>query len=527
MYAAVLLMLIAVLVVATPWSLAISVSVLLTAGRDLRRLNALGVVSLFILAGSLVGFLVTPSFAASLDVLAGIAAAVASGVLLVRLWARIELLLPTLAALIAVAALVALVSAMQVDSATAKLADWNTPFYAWFAKWPHLADIGFSQNATAAFLVLVLPFAVTALLHQHRLPGRVVYGLVIVWLMVSAAVTLSRGAYVALGAAFGVLLFWEGGRWRLLTPIPVLVTLATLRSGVTGYAFTISTTPTGWSSDDRLYIWHVALRMLADYAFTGIGPGAFPLRFAAYSWPSDTRFIPHAHNFLLQTWLDSGLLGLLGLLALALALLQLVCAVRGSALTPTLKREAGAAVASLVGVMAHGSVDAYFWGDPRTFFVVVIPIAVLVRVAQTATNEPGVSAGAARLRSANATRTLGLAKATLVVVSLGCLLGVARPLASLALVNAAHFSIYRCPNEQPGCAAATLLRLATAVDGRNGVAWQDSATGDLARGQDSRIVQDLHASSADGLSDALYRQVGTEWLTLTRERAMVTFRLLH
>jgi Undecaprenyl-phosphate galactose phosphotransferase WbaP len=69
----------------------------------------------------------------------------------------------------------------------------------------------------------------------------------------------------------------------------------------------------------RLPLWQEAVEAIGARPWLGWGPGGFP----AASWalrPDEARFKPlaaHAHNLLLDTWVERGIVGLIGLLLLA------------------------------------------------------------------------------------------------------------------------------------------------------------------------------------------------------------------
>ncbi|HEY8744712.1 MAG TPA: O-antigen ligase family protein, partial [Chloroflexota bacterium] len=319
-----LVLLILLLGAVTPWSLLISVPIVLRTLLPIRQWTGVSLGGALLLGGSVLSLLVSVDLPVSLSTLAGIFGAFAVAVLLRQWWQSPQRLGGGLALYVGVACAVVLLATIQVDIQFAKLNAMSQAVYAWFGRWPHLDNVGFSQNATAALIVAVCPFSIALACGKgHRLV-RLGAALATLWFVFALVLTLSRGAYFGLAFGAGAMIWLNGGRTRWLAPLPALLTLGLLLAGVTGYEFTISSTPTGWSSVDRLYIWHTALRVLADFPVTGPGVGTFPLRVPAYTWPMEARDIPHAHNFVLQTYLDSGLAGLIGMLLLLLAALQAV-----------------------------------------------------------------------------------------------------------------------------------------------------------------------------------------------------------
>ena len=536
-----LLLVLIALGAATPCSLLLTLPMVLVAFRRVARWDGLALGALLLLAGGAFGLLASNDLRASLTALAGTVGAVAIAALLIGWWASPRRLAAGLAAFVAIACGVVLVATIQVDLQYAKLNALSQAAYAWFARWPHIADVAFSQNATAALIVAACPFALALAWGARRPLLRAGAALAALWLLFALMLTLSRGAYIGLALGLGAMLFLAGGRARLLAPLPPLLTVALLLRGVTGYEFSLSATPTGWSSVDRLYIWHAALRMLADFPLTGPGPGTFSVRVAAYTWPMEARDIPHAHNFLLQTYLDGGLLGLVGALVLLLGfcwgLHRLLAAPLGPGLRAALLGAAGAAVSTL----AHGSVDAYFWGDPRTFYVVALPPAVLLGVARLAGVDvafpaaPALGRALRRLAAVPRAGRRSWAALPAGLLALGLLAAAGRPLASLALTNGGNLLRQHGEALPSGAAlqgwfytlAGNQLQAAGLLDGRNGAAWQDLAEVYLDEGDASKASLYLEVASAEGQRDALLARDDRRLSDLALAQANPSQRLLH
>jgi Tfp pilus assembly protein PilF len=119
--------------------------------------------------------------------------------------------------------------------------------------------------------------------------------------------------------------------------------------------------------------------MIADTPLTGIGLDMFQRVYPLYILPAYRNVHPHAHNLFLQTYLDAGPLGCAGMLLLAAAAVAaMVRLVRDPAAGP-LQRTAGAGAAiSWAAVFLHAQVDSYFAGDPRTYFVMFLPLGLLL-----------------------------------------------------------------------------------------------------------------------------------------------------
>ncbi len=541
-----LVLLLVLLGAVTPWSLIVSVPIVLRTLLPIRQWNGLALGAALLLGGSVVSLLVSVDLPVSLTTLAGIFGAFAVAVLLQQWWQSPQRLGGGIAIYVGIACALVLLATIQVDIQFAKLNAMSQAVYGWFGRWPHLDNVGFSQNATAALIVAVCPFSIAlACGRSHRLV-RAGAALASLWFVFALVLTLSRGAFFGLAFGAGAMIWLNGGRTRWLAPLPALVTLGLLLAGVTGYEFTISATPTGWSSVDRLYIWHTALRVLADFPITGPGAGTFPLRVPAYTWPMEARDIPHAHNFVLQTYLDSGLVGLIGMLVLLLAALQAVLRLLSLPLDSRLRLAVLGSAGALVGTLAHGSVDAYFWGDARTFYVVAVPLGVLLSVARlrgaslaftanpTAVARLDVWATALRQTWTSDGRRPGYpvamgAAATLLLVF------AARPIASLSLANSGNLLREHGELMATGSPLQTLtltlaqqqLQWSTGLESSYGAAWQDLAEVALDERNTSHASLYLARAGQEGQHDALVLRDDDRLSRLAIAQASPALRVTH
>jgi len=71
----------------------------------------------------------------------------------------------------------------------------------------------------------------------------------------------------------------------------------------------------------RLNYWRISIAAIKDHPFLGIGPGNFQEVFLKYKagWSIDTRY---SHNIFLQTWIETGMLGLIAMVFLITAFIR-------------------------------------------------------------------------------------------------------------------------------------------------------------------------------------------------------------
>jgi hypothetical protein len=258
--------------------------------------------------------------------------------------------------------LVSLAGNVLIDRNAWKLNALNRPVYAAFAHIPRFSDLAMNQNALAAFLVLAIPFG-AALARAGRLcwPARALTAA----LGFELLLTDSRAAVLSLALAASVAGMYMRSRWRWLWLAPAVLAIGAVVGGAFG-------TP---STGERLAIWQSALYMLADHPLTGVGLGMFQRVYPDYMLPAFHNTQPHAHNLLLQAWLDMGVLGAMGIAGLVTLT---IAAIARLARAPDRQPLASAAAVSSAAVLLHAQVDSYFAGDPRTYWVMFIPLAMLL-----------------------------------------------------------------------------------------------------------------------------------------------------
>jgi len=328
-----------------------------------------------LLAGASIGLVPSTDIAVSLQKLAVIGLAVVVVLGIPRLGAEWRVRLCWGMLVLGLAASVA--GNVLVDRNSWKLDALNRPAYALFAYVPRFSELAFSQNGLAALLVLVIPLAAALACGGAR--GRVLAGVVSAALIFELLVTESRAGILSLGLPSAVVIYLTRSRWRWAALLPGLAALAIVASGALTLPVTASWLPTGGSSAERLAIWQSSLLMIADMPLTGIGLGMFQRVYPLYILPAYENIHPHAHNLFLQTYLDAGPLGCAGIIALTLAAAtSIVRLARRRSAQPL---AIGAAVSTLA-MLLHAQVDSYFAGDPRTYFLMFVPLGLLLACSQ-------------------------------------------------------------------------------------------------------------------------------------------------
>ncbi len=242
----------------------------------------------------------------------------------------------------------------------------------------------FNPNELGGTLAFLLPLPLALLLggRLRPLPWLAVAFAFVVGLAVFV-LAASRTAYAALALTTLGLLIWRWRRAGLAVALPLLAAAAFAASQVGLAALeppddlaslgeTFDSLPLG----SRQPIWAAALRLLADFPFTGIGLNTFDavLQGPLSPLPAGGKLV-HAHNVFLQTALDLGLGGLMAFLALCggAAVLGLRAHRRLAADATRRPTAAQAAVAGLLASLAayllFGLADAVTLGAKPTVLV--------------------------------------------------------------------------------------------------------------------------------------------------------------
>lgn len=222
-----------------------------------------------------------------------------------------------------------------------------------------------NANTLAGALVLTAPLFLALALRQDWTRRRWLPWLCLLAGMLNLLalfLTQSRGAYMAVAAAVGLLLVL---RWpRLLLGAPLLVILLPAVVVFLGptQLFAAVTAGTGVSGlEGRTELWRHAWRVLQELPLTGIGLGAFDQVIPVlqpYVHLTPDKIYLHAHNLLLQTALDLGAPGLVGVLATHLVVFALLIALLRRRRRPLTWTLAAGVLCSLVALHVHGLFDA-------------------------------------------------------------------------------------------------------------------------------------------------------------------------
>lgn len=231
-----------------------------------------------------------------------------------------------------------------------------------------------NPNLLAGYLLPILPIAVVALLRWQRLSARLFALTAAVLGSAALVLTYSRGGWLGLVGAYGVLavlLLLRFTRhwpvfWRRVFPLLLLVlaglVLAVAIAKVEPLRVRVMSLGAGRedsSNNFRINVWMAAIEMIKDRPWLGIGPGnsAFNLIYPLYQQPKFNAL--SAYSIPLELAVEGGIPGLLAGLGLLVGSVRLgLTQVRanGHQALPAL-----AAVAVIAGLAVQGLTDTIFF----------------------------------------------------------------------------------------------------------------------------------------------------------------------
>jgi putative inorganic carbon (hco3(-)) transporter len=174
-------------------------------------------------------------------------------------------------------------------------------------------------NALGGFLALAIPpmvaLAASETVWWKRLSGY----LLIIGAMVGLVLTYSRGAWLGTGVGLLILLpVLKRGFWLILGAVllgPVLVGMVTSSDAVLARLESIAAAGSDPALMERLEIWGMAFRLVAEHPLLGVGLGNFQAAYGRLMVPDlplltyPLELPEHAHNLFLNLAVEVGLVG--------------------------------------------------------------------------------------------------------------------------------------------------------------------------------------------------------------------------
>ena len=177
-----------------------------------------------------------------------------------------------------------------------------------------------SPNILAGYLIMAFFLSLTHI-QAHRLPSLACAPIIAIALIL----TKSLGAYLSLVATLIVLFFFSYKtikKHRLTATICfIFISLSIIFIILSKWGRLMNLDNPHNPIIQRLNYWRISIAAIKDHPFLGIGPGNFQEVFLKYKvgWSIDTRY---SHNIFLQTWLETGIIGLIAIGYLIIAFIK-------------------------------------------------------------------------------------------------------------------------------------------------------------------------------------------------------------
>jgi len=265
-----------------------------------------------------------------------------------------------------------------------------------------------TPNVFAGFLNIAIPLTVALLLIEKRKALVWLWGGALSLQLACLYLTQSRGGWIVCAFIAVVLAFmipnrgWKR-RWIVLLVVIVLaVALSFLislhdpmedayRGGNIDSSFGeeysgLDVAAAAGSLRGRVNIWRGGLDMFAHNLAGGVGAGSFGLAMQQYQYRA--YFSTRAHNYLLETGAETGIIGLLLLLALSLLVLSRIRAAYRNGIGGDTKIVAVVFWAAAAGFFAHNLFDIS-WFNPLTGVVLWLCVGGLFAVTSPDASEAG------------------------------------------------------------------------------------------------------------------------------------------
>jgi O-antigen ligase len=221
-----------------------------------------------------------------------------------------------------------------------------------------------TPNAVALYLVPLIGMAASLFLYDRERWVRPATTIFLVIALGATFLSLSRGGYLALAVMALLLAIINRYRWYLL---PAVVVLGVAVSRVPAIAsrleheFNLSDPNNTFIS--RLNLWEVTLRMLRDHPIFGSGMFGFRREIQPYRGGIYEENLIYPHNFVLNAWTETGLLGVVSFLWLMVETFRVSW--KGWVSGPAGWRAIQLGIVlAMVAIVVHGLVDVpYFKND--------------------------------------------------------------------------------------------------------------------------------------------------------------------
>ena len=175
-----------------------------------------------------------------------------------------------------------------------------------------------NPNILGEYLTMVLPLIGYCGFSEWRTRHSLLSRLFLFIAILGAAVSFSRGAYIAM---LSILLMLLVSNLKRITPLALclVAAISLIPEAITNRFLSIGKGGTDHAISERFAAWDVAIRTIIDRPLFGLGPGVSNFWEQLQTAGVDA---PHSHNLVLQVLIEGGFIALFILCMIAIRMLQ-------------------------------------------------------------------------------------------------------------------------------------------------------------------------------------------------------------
>ncbi len=233
-----------------------------------------------------------------------------------------------------------------------------------------------NANTFAEVLILLLPLVLALLLCSKHLYSKLLAGGTLVVGVAALGMTYSRASWVGIACAMAVMVFLWRPKLIPLCGVLCVLCIPLLPTTIWNRILTIGNFSDS-STMNRLPTLRAAIAVIASRPVRGVGLGtAVPKVFIA-DWNlyhADFPYV-HSHNFYLEVWLQTGIVGVVSFIGAMLWNIKQAARTVRRCQNSAARTITCAAAAALCGAMVCGLAD-YLWNYPRVMVIFWFVFAV-------------------------------------------------------------------------------------------------------------------------------------------------------
>lgn len=247
---------------------------------------------------------------------------------------------------------------------------------------PRVASTFGNSNFYAEYLVILIPITFALAFSQRRFIRKLFMFVTAIFLLSILVQTYTRGSWLATGAGV-VLMAALMQAWLLWLWVTVFVIALIIEPRVASRIMSVIDI-TGGSAGFRMKLWNIAIGIICEHPWLGIGIGNFYAAFTTYVFThpgTSVGWVTYgAHNSFLTIWAETGIFGMLSFAAIILISIKYgLYMAREKAKDGLLSWANSAILAAVVGFSINGLTSNTFQHpQAAVFFWVLLGLQIAI-----------------------------------------------------------------------------------------------------------------------------------------------------